>query len=103
MDAPSVQYALQTKHDLLHIPNQWQGTGCYPNEETWHGTYLYTRRRARGHSHGPLKCAGHAPGPKTGWTVISKSDTYQFVPSNPWLAVGWRKPEDIEVPLAPVL
>jgi sulfide:quinone oxidoreductase len=35
-------------------------------------------------------------------TVISKSDTYQFVPSNPWLAVGWRKPEDIEVPLAPV-
>ena len=35
-------------------------------------------------------------------TVINKTDTYQFVPSNPWAAVGWRKPADIEVPLAPV-
>ena len=35
-------------------------------------------------------------------TVINKSGSYQFVPSNPWVAVGWRKPEDIEVALAPV-
>ena len=35
-------------------------------------------------------------------TVINKSDDYTFVPSNPWLAVGWRKPEQIIVPLAGV-
>jgi len=23
-------------------------------------------------------------------TVISNSDTFQFVPSNPWVAVNWR-------------
>jgi sulfide:quinone oxidoreductase len=34
-------------------------------------------------------------------TVVSDKDRYQFVPSNPWLAVNWRKPPDIEVPLAP--
>lgn len=34
-------------------------------------------------------------------TVVSDKDRYQFVPSNPWLAVNWRKPADIEVPLAP--
>lgn len=33
-------------------------------------------------------------------TVISEGDTYHFVPSNPWVAVGWRKPDDIAVPLA---
>jgi sulfide:quinone oxidoreductase len=35
-------------------------------------------------------------------TVVSDRDRYQFYPSNPWLAVGWRKREDIEVPMAPV-
>lgn len=33
-------------------------------------------------------------------TVIGTSDRFQFVPSNPWVAVGWRKPEAISVPLA---
>ena len=33
-------------------------------------------------------------------TVISEGSTYYFVPSNPWVAVGWRKPQDIAVPLA---
>ena len=32
-------------------------------------------------------------------TVIGQGDTYHFVPSNPWVAVGWRKPADIEVKL----
>ena len=32
-------------------------------------------------------------------TVISKMDKYTFIPSNPWVAVGWRKPEQVEVPL----
>ena len=32
-------------------------------------------------------------------TVINATDYFQFVPSNPWIAVGWRKPEQITVPL----
>ena len=35
-------------------------------------------------------------------TVITKEPTYHFVPSNPWVAVNWRKQEDIEVDLAPI-
>jgi len=36
-------------------------------------------------------------------TVITKDPTYHFVPSNPWIAVGWRKREEITVDLAPVM
>ncbi|CAA6816805.1 MAG: FAD-dependent pyridine nucleotide-disulphide oxidoreductase [uncultured Thiotrichaceae bacterium] len=32
-------------------------------------------------------------------TVINERDYFQFVPSNPWLAVGWRKRADITFPL----
>ncbi len=32
-------------------------------------------------------------------TVINKSENYTFVPSNPWVAVGWRKAEQVTVPL----
>jgi sulfide:quinone oxidoreductase len=32
-------------------------------------------------------------------TVISDTPTFHFVPSNPWVGVGWRKREKIEVPL----
>ena len=35
-------------------------------------------------------------------TVISNSPTFQFVPSNPWLMVGWRKTKDIVIDLVPV-
>ncbi len=35
-------------------------------------------------------------------TVVNLGRTYSFVPSNPWVAVGWRKPADISVDLAPV-
>ena len=28
-------------------------------------------------------------------TVIGEGDRFSFTPSNPWVAVGWRKPEDI--------
>ncbi len=35
--------------------------------------------------------------------VVSDSDTFHFVPSNPWVAVKWRKPEDIKVELKPYL
>ncbi len=36
-------------------------------------------------------------------TVITKDPTYHFVPSNPWIAVGWRKREDITIDLAPTM
>jgi len=36
-------------------------------------------------------------------TVISDSPLFQFVPSNPWVAVNWRTKEDITIPIAPYL
>ena len=36
-------------------------------------------------------------------TVISNVDSFHFVPSNPWVAVGWRKRKDISFALGPVL
>ena len=36
-------------------------------------------------------------------TVVNKGDDYWFVPSNPWVAVGWREPEAIRVHLPPVM
>jgi sulfide:quinone oxidoreductase len=34
--------------------------------------------------------------------VIADTPTFHFVPSNPWVAVNWRKPRDIKIELAPV-
>lgn len=34
--------------------------------------------------------------------MVSDSDTYSFIPSNPWVAVRWREPEAIQVHLPPV-
>lgn len=36
-------------------------------------------------------------------TVISESSKFHFVPSNPWVAVDWRKRKDIEMDIAPTL
>ncbi len=36
-------------------------------------------------------------------TVINASDKFQFVPSNPWVAVGWRNREDITFEIRPYL
>jgi sulfide:quinone oxidoreductase len=36
-------------------------------------------------------------------TVICNVDYFQFVPSNPWVAVNWRKRDDIAFPIAPYL
>jgi sulfide:quinone oxidoreductase len=36
-------------------------------------------------------------------TVINAVDYFQFVPSNPWLAVGWREREAITLPIRPAL
>jgi len=36
-------------------------------------------------------------------TVVNSVDYFQFVPSNPWLAVGWSKREKITFPIRPYL
>lgn len=36
-------------------------------------------------------------------TLIGQGHTYHFVPSNPWVAVGWRKREDVDVDLVRVM
>ena len=33
-------------------------------------------------------------------TVVGQGPYFNFTPSNPWLAVGWRKPEDIRIEAA---
>ena len=35
--------------------------------------------------------------------MINKGTDYWFVPSNPWVAVGWREPEEIRVQLPPIM
>lgn len=32
-------------------------------------------------------------------TLVSATPDFRFVPSNPWIAVGWRKPSQVSVPL----
>jgi len=36
-------------------------------------------------------------------TVVSNTPTFHFVPSNPWVAVGWRTPKQIKLELEPIL
>ena len=36
-------------------------------------------------------------------TVVSAVDYFQFVPSNPWVAVGWRQRDEIVLKIAPLL
>ncbi|MFC3069398.1 NAD(P)/FAD-dependent oxidoreductase [Phenylobacterium soli] len=36
-------------------------------------------------------------------TVVSQGDTFHFTPSNPWVAVRWRKRSAIEIDLPPVM
>ncbi|MEO7008547.1 MAG: NAD(P)/FAD-dependent oxidoreductase, partial [Caldimonas sp.] len=36
-------------------------------------------------------------------TVVNTVDYFQFVPSNPWLAVGWRERGAITLPIHPLL
>ncbi|MFA7320478.1 MAG: FAD/NAD(P)-binding oxidoreductase [Dokdonella sp.] len=36
-------------------------------------------------------------------TVVGDSPQFNFTPSNPWLAIGWRKPADIRIDAAPAL
>ncbi|HQF31898.1 MAG TPA: hypothetical protein PLJ34_10685, partial [Hyphomicrobiales bacterium] len=36
-------------------------------------------------------------------TLVSNKPFFQFTPSNPWVAVSWRKKKDITVELAPLM
>ena len=36
-------------------------------------------------------------------TVVANTKTFHFVPSNPWVAVDWRKREEIELEISPLL
>ena len=38
--------------------------------------------------------------PQDKLTVVTKDPIYHFVPSNPWVAVGWRSRQSVEVDLA---
>jgi sulfide:quinone oxidoreductase len=38
-----------------------------------------------------------------GITVVGDGPLFSFTPSNPWVAVGWRKPKDIQIGVAPHL
>ena len=42
-------------------------------------------------------------GPAHRITVVNAIDYFQFVPSNPWLAVGWRERDTITFPIRPCL
>ena len=42
-------------------------------------------------------------GPEDKVTVVSDKDYFHFVPSNPWVAMGWRDPGDIAFPIEPYL
>jgi len=39
-------------------------------------------------------------GPDPAITVIGEGDRFSFTPSNPWVAVGWRTPAEVEMPVA---
>jgi sulfide:quinone oxidoreductase len=36
-------------------------------------------------------------------SLVNASERFQFVPSNPWIAVGWRRPDETSVELEPYL
>ncbi len=36
-------------------------------------------------------------------TVVNPTDTFQFTPSNPWVAVGWRERAAVTLPIGPAL
>lgn len=66
---------------MAHVVILGAGTGGMPA--------AYEMREALGRSHKI--------------TVINATDYFQFVPSNPWVAIGWRKRADITFPIRPHL
>jgi sulfide:quinone oxidoreductase len=46
---------------------------------------------------------GETLGTRARVTLLGESENFWFVPSNPWVAIGWREPDAICVHLPPVL
>src|SRR5579872_7358856 len=44
----------------------------------------------------------HALSERADVTVVGEGPMFAFVPSNPWVAVGWRTPQAVQVDLRPV-
>lgn len=44
-----------------------------------------------------------ALGEKVHVTVVNLAEYFQFVPSNPWVAVGWRTRKETTFPIRPYL
>ena len=42
-------------------------------------------------------------GPAHKISLVGTSDRFEFTPSNPWIAVGWRKPEEVSVELVALM
>ena len=36
-------------------------------------------------------------------SLVGSSERFEFTPSNPWIAVGWRKPDEVSVELAALM
>ena len=36
-------------------------------------------------------------------TVIGEGDRFSFTPSNPWVGVGWRSTDDVQIPIGQYL
>lgn len=41
--------------------------------------------------------------PEDRLTLVGQGSRFQFVPSNPWVAVGWRQQSEIEINLTPIM
>lgn len=41
--------------------------------------------------------------PEDRLTLVGKGRQFQFTPSNPWVAVGWREQKDVEIDLSPIM
>ncbi|RLA07147.1 MAG: NAD(P)/FAD-dependent oxidoreductase [Gammaproteobacteria bacterium] len=55
---------------------------------------------------GGLPCAYEmkaAVGSKHSVTIINSTNTFDFTPSNPWIAVGWRTRQDVSFEMEPYL
>jgi Fe-S oxidoreductase len=63
-------------------------------EETRHGPHRHHGRRHRRHARRLRDAREAAQGAPV--TVVSAVDYFQFVPSNPWVAVGWRSRDEVD-------
>jgi sulfide:quinone oxidoreductase len=76
-----MQGSYQSEIEMAHIVIVGAGTGGVPA--------AYELRHALGSQHEV--------------TLVNASSRFQFVPSNPWIAVGWRQPDETSLEIGPYL